>query len=302
MSSNNRLDTDIALQITKKIATYLTNFVPSPGASILGWMTAEDSAFGEKTSLDGVRHPEEQVTVSSEIEYNAKYARKYARRLDMPSVTDEIRIQEEYYAGDITNALGHVSDLGANFIEALNLLAFEGTLKPLMYGLSDAPGGTTGTRERPEIITAVTTAGAWDVPTNIVKDLSMMEQALDAEKFYGQKIVLAHPLFKPMLNLVMTNTATPAGQVSSVKGYPIIWNHHVDSDASITAADIYMVDSSKFAYTMTPLRIKSFFDNNTEDWVWRWQTRFVLRPKPLKNATEWLKGVVKCTVDMYTAA
>lgn len=300
MSSNNRLDTDIALRITKMIRTYLTNFVPSPGQSILGWMTAEDAGFGEKTSLDGIRHPQEEVTVSSEIEYNTKYARKYQRRLDMPSITDEIRIEEEYYAGDLTNAMGHISDLGANFVEALNLFSFEGTLKPLMYGLSDYPNGTSGTRERPEMVAPPTTAGAWDVPTNIVKDLSLLDQALVDKKFYGQKIALCHPLFRPMLNLVMTNTATPAGQVSSVGQYPVIYNHHIDSDATIAAADIYMVDASKFAYTMTPLRIKSFFDDNTEDWVWRWQTRFVLRPKPLYDGTEWLKGVTRCTVDMYT--
>lgn len=300
MSSNNRLDTDIALRITKIIRTYLTTFVPSPGESILGWMTAEDAPFGHKTSLDGIRHPQEEITVSSEIEYNSKYARKYARRLDMPSLTDEIRIQEEYYAGDITNAMGHVSDLGANFIEGLNLFAFEGTLKPLMYGLSDYPAGTAGTRERPEMVAPPSTGGAWDVPTNIVKDFAQMDQALTGKKFYGRKIVLANPLFKSMLNYVMTNTATPAGMVSSVGEYPVIWNHHVDSDATTAAADIYMVDASKFAYTMTPLRIKSFFDNNTEDWVWRWQTRFVLRPKPLYDGTEWLKGATYITVDMLT--
>ena len=301
MSSNNRLDTDIALQVTKSIATYLTNFVPSPAESILGWMTAEDAPFGFKTSLDGIRHPQEEVTVSSEIEYNTKYARRYRRRLDMPSVTDEIRIQEEDYAGDIVNAMGHVSDLGENFVEALNLFSFEGTLKPLMYGLSDFPDGTSGTRERPEMVEPPTTNGAWDVPTNITKDVAELKQALIAKKFYGQKIILAHPIFEPMLDLVMTNTATPAGMVPGIKGTPIIYNHHVDSDATIAAGDIYMVDASKFAYTMTPLRIKSFFDDNTEDWVWRWQTRFVLRPKPLYDETQWLKGVTYMTVDMYTA-
>ena len=300
MSSNNRLDTNIALQVTKSIATYLSNFVPSPGASILGWMTAEDASFGTKTSLDGIRHPEEQVTVSSEIEYNSKNARRYRRRLDMPSVTDEIRIVEEDYAGDVTNAMGHVSDLGSNFIEALNLLSFEGSLKPLMYGLNDYPSGTSGTRERPEMVAPPTTSGAWDVPTNVTKDVSLLKQALINKKFYGQKLLLAHPIFEPMLDLVVTNTATPVGMVPGVKGTPIIYNHFIDSDATITAADIYMVDATKFAYTMTPLRIKSFFDDNTEDWVWRWQTRFVLRPKPLYDGTEWLKGVTKCTVDMYT--
>ena len=300
MSSNNRLDTTIALQITKMIRTYLTTFVPSPGASILGWMTAEDASFGQKTSIDGIRHPDEDVTVSSEIEYNPKYARKYARRLDMPSVTDMIRIEEEYYAGDLTNAMGHVADLGANFIEALNLLSFEGSLVPLMYGISDYPSGTAGTRERPEMCAPPSTAGAWDVPTNIFKDIAAMEQALTNKKFYGQKVILAHPLFKSMLGLVVTNTATPAGTVSTIANYPVVWSHHVDSDATTAAADIYMVDSSKFAYTMTPLRIKSYFDDPTEDWVWRWQTRFVLRPKPLYDGTEWLKGATYCTVDMYT--
>ena len=137
MSTNYRLDTNIALQVTKILPTYLTTFVAYPGASILGWMKGEDASFGTKTSLDGIRHPEETINISSEVEYNDKYARKYARRMDMPSVTDSLRVEEEYYASDIVNAMGHVSDIGANFIEGLNLLAFEGSLKPLMYGLSD---------------------------------------------------------------------------------------------------------------------------------------------------------------------
>ena len=301
MSTNYRLDTNIALQITKILPTYLTNFAAYPGQSIISWMTAEDAAFGQKAVIDGIRHPEETVNVSSEIEYNDKYARKYAREMDMPSITDSIRIANEYYAGDIVNAMGHVSDIGQNFIEGINLLAFEGALKPLMYGISDYPNGTAGTRERPEMCAPVTTAGKWDVPTSIGKDFAQLEQTLLSKKFYGQKIVLANPIVKPMLNLVLTNTATPVGTVvQGAYGYPIIFSPWIDSDSAITAADIYMVDASAFAYTMTPISIRAFFDNNTEDWVWHYQSRFVLRPKPRHDGTEWLKGAVYTTVDLYT--
>jgi len=301
MSSNSRLDTTIALKITKILPTYLTNFVQYPGASILSFMQGEDANFGEKTTVDGIRHPEEEVTISSEIEYNFKYARKYARRMDMPSVSDAIMIDEEYYAGDLTNAMGHVQDIGLNFIDGVNLFAFEGSLKPLMYGISDYPNATAGTRERPELCAPVTAAGKWDVPNSIPSTLVDMEATLIDKKFYGQKLLLAHPIVKPYLSNVLSNTATPVGTwMTSVYGYPIIFSPWIDSDSTTSASDVYMVDASKFAYTMTPLRIKSYFEDATDQWVWKWQTRFVLRPKPLYDGTEWLKGAVYSTVDCTT--
>lgn len=301
MSSNNRLDTNLALKITKILPTYLTNFVASPESSILSFMKGEDANFGDKTSLDGIRHPEEQVTISSEIEYNFKDARRYARRLDMPSITDALSVKEEDYAGDVVNAMGHVQDLGENFVEALNLFAFEGSLKPLMYGLSDYPNATGGTRERAEQCAPVTASGKWDVPEKISSTLADMDMTLTSKKFYGRKIMLAHPLVKPMLRNILSYTATPVGEwMASTYGYPTIFSHHVDSDSTTSVSDVYMVDASKFSYTMTPVRIKSYFDNDTDDWRWKWQTRFVLRPKVLNDGTEWLKGVVKSTVDCTT--
>jgi len=302
MSSNSRLDTAIALRITKILPTYLTNFVTYPGASIISFMTGLDANFGDKTSLDGIRHPEEEVLVSSEIEYQYKYARKHARRMDMPSLTQAIMIDEEYYAGDLVNAMGHIQDLGQNFIEGINRFAFEGSLKPLMYGIEDILGGTAGTRERPEQVAAVTAAGKWDVATSIPATLNDMQSALIDKKFYGPPLVLAHPLVKPMLSQVLTNTAVAVGVwMQSAFGFPIIFSPWIDNDSTVSASDVYMVDSSKFAYTMTPLRIKSYFDDHTDQWVWKWQTRFVLRPSPLLDTVpatdEWLKGVVKSTVD-----
>ena len=302
MSSNSRLDTTIALKITKILPTYLTNFVAYPGKSILSFMQGFDANFGDKTTIDGIRHPEEEVLVSSEIEYNMKYARKYARRLDMPSITDAIMIDEEYYAGDLTNALGHVSDIGQNFIEAINLLAMGGSLVPLMYGIEDYPTGTDGTRERPEQCAPVTAAGPWDVAANVPSTLAEMESVLVGKKFYGPKLLLANPLIKPFLSQVFAYTATPMGSwLTSAYGYPIIFSPHVDPSGTINATMLYMVDTSKFAYTMTPLRIKSYFSDETDQWVWKWQTRFVLRQSPLYDSKpEWLKGVVQCDIDLNT--
>lgn len=301
MSTNYRLDTNIALQITKILPTYLSNFVQYPGASIISFMKGQDASFGEKTSLDGIRHPEEEITISSEIEYNYKYARKYARRLDMPSITDAILIDEEYYAGDVVNAMGHVSDLGTNFIEGLNLFAMDGSLQPLMYGLSDYPSGTGGTRERPEMCAPVTPLGPWDVASNIPPTLADMEQVLTLKKFYGPKILIAHPIIKPYLGLILTNTATPVGTwMQSAYGYPIIFSPWADITTTDSSTFVYMVDVSKFSYTMTPIRIKTYFDNNTDDWVWKWQTRMVIRPSPLNDGSEWLKGIVRTDIDVTT--
>lgn len=44
-----------------------------------------------------------------------------------------------------------------------------------MYGISDYPNGTAGTRERPEMCAPITAAGKWDVATSIPATLIDMD-------------------------------------------------------------------------------------------------------------------------------
>ena len=148
------------------------------------------------------------------------------------------------------------------------------------------------------MIGAVTTAGAWTTPANMYEDFASLDAALVDKNFHGERVLLAPTRVRPYLNTVMTSTTTPYSYwISTIGGYPVIYSEWVDADASKDAYDIYMVDRNSFDLFSTPMTVRGFFDNNTEDFVWHWKTRAYLLARPLNDGTDWLKGIVKCTVD-----
>ena len=298
MASIAQWDQDWMDQFKTIFPTNFTNLQVHPGNPI-SWINRQPISFGDKQAQRALRNPDQRVQIAKEVEYKDKYAARLTQKADMPAIFDSLRIDEEYYAGDVVNAVGHVSDLFVNFQDSLAQYAYVGTASnPLAYGLLDAPGGTAGTVVRPEQVTAVTTAGAWTTSTNTRADIAKMEAALIDKNFHGEKLLLAPSRVKPYLSYVVTNTATPIGYwVSSIGGYPIVYSEWVDADATEDAFDIYMVDRNSFDLFTTPLTVRGFFDNNTEDFVWHWKTRAYLLARPKYDGTEWLKGQVKCVVD-----
>ena len=298
MSLIRQWDTDWFDQFKKIIATNLTTLNIYPGEP-LWWLERRDVAFGEKQIQPQVRRPDQRVHVSRDVEYYDKYADRIVQVADMPSITDSLRIDEEYYAGDVVNAVGHVSDLFENFKDGLAQFIYVGTASnPLAYGLLDYPNGTAGTLVRPEQVAPVTTAGAWTTPGNMMSDIAKMEAGLIDKNFHGEKLLLAPSRLRPYLSSVLTSTTTPYSYwISSIGGYPIVFSEWVDADATEDAFDIYMVDRNSFDLFSTPMSVRGFFDNNTEDFVWHWKTRAYLLARPKHDGTEWLKGQVKCTVD-----
>jgi len=291
-------DTDWMDQFKTIFPTNFTNLQIHPGDPI-GWINKVSIPFGNKQAQRALRNPDQQVQIGKDVEYVDKYAQRLTQTADMPALSDSLRIDEEYYAGDVVNAVGHVSDLFTNFGDALAQFTYVGTsIDPLAYGLLDYPNGTAGTVVRPEQCAPVTTAGAWTTPNNTIADIAKMEARLVDKNFHGEKLLLAPTRLKPYLGIVMTSTSTPISYwVSSIGGYPIVFSEWVDADATEDAFDIYMVDRNGFDLFTTPMSVRGFFDNNTEDFVWHWKTRAYLLAKPKHDGTEWLKGQVKCTVD-----
>ncbi len=291
-------DTDWMDQFKTIFPTNLTNLQMHPGDPI-GWITKQPIAFGNKQAQSALRDPDQRIQIAKEVEYKDKYAQRLPRVVDMPALFDSLRIDEEYYAGDVVNAVGHVSDLFENFNDGLARFVYEGTANvPLAYGLLDFPNGTTGTLTRPEMLEPVVTAGAWTTPANTQADLAKMDAALVDKNFHGERLLLFPTRVRPYLNLMLTNTAVPVSfAISQVGGYPIIFSEWVDNNATEDAFDIYMVDRKMFDLYQTPLSVRGFFDNNTEDFVWHWKTRAYMLPRALNDGTEWLKGQVKCVVD-----
>ena len=288
-------DTDWMDQFKSLFPTNLTNLQVYPGDSI-GWINKINLPFGNKQVMRGLRNPDQGVQIGKEVTYIDKYADRRVQVVDMPAIWDSLRIKEEYYAGDVVNALGHVADLFTNFQDGLANFVYTGeAAEPTAYGILDAGPGT-GLIDRPQEVAAAATAGKWDIITNMFLDIAMMDAKLTERGFNGPKRLIAPPVLKPFLNTVLTSTATPYKTwFSSIGGYPITFTPHIDPNATTVALAIYMIDESAFDLYMTPLTVRGFFDNNTEDFVWHWKTRAYLLPRPLYwsgTTPMWHKGSV----------
>ena len=294
-------DTDWMDQFKTIMPTNLTNLQVYPGDAI-AWINKINVAFGNKQAQRAIRNPDQNVQIGKEVTYIDKYADRRVQVVDMPALWDSLRIKEEYYAGDVVNAVGHVADLFINFNDALANFVYTGSAaEPTAYGILDA-GPSPGLIDRPEECTAVTSAGPWDVQANIFLDIAAMDTGLSAKGFNGPKRLISPPLLKPWVNSVLTSTTTPYKTwFSSIGGYPITFTPHIDPNATTGALALYMVDESAYDLFMTPLKVRGFFDNNTEDFVWHWKTRAYLLPRPLHDGTEWKKGQIQiAALDLET--
>ena len=283
--------------------TTFTNLQIEPGNPI-DWINVWDMAFGQRQAQRKVRTPNQDVQIGKNVKYLDKRATRVPQVADMPALWDSIRIDEEDYAGDVVNALGHVADLFENFREGIVNFTYNGSAAdPLAYGLMDAGAGTGNTTvTRPDKCTDITPSGNWDVQKNVFIDIGSAEAELESKGFFGPKRLIMPRLFKPLMNSLLTSTVTPYRTwVESIGGYPITWTKHIDPNASITLADVYMVDESGFDLFMNPLKVRGFFENNTEDFVWHWKTRAYLLARPKNDGTDWFKGTCKINqIDWLT--
>jgi len=296
-------DTDHMDQFKTIFPTSFTNLQIYPGNPI-DWVNVWDLPFGQRQAQRNIRTPDQDIQIGKNVKYLDKRATRVPQVADMPAIWDSIDIDEEDYAGDVVNALGHVSDLFENFQNGIVNFVYNGsTIDPLAYGLMDA-GPTTGltTAARPDKCTDITTAGAWDVQANMFIDIGAADSGLVAKGFYGPKRLIAPPIMKPFLSSLLTSTATPYRTwVESIAGYPITFTPLIDPDASTALADVYMVDESGFDLFMNPLKVRGFFDNNTEDFKWHWKTRAYLLARPKHDGTDWKKATCKIAqVDQKT--
>jgi hypothetical protein len=303
MASIKQWDTDYQDQFKTIFPTTLTNLQIYPGSPI-GWINKPGLPFGQKQTQRSVRTPDQDIQIAKNVQYLDKKATRVVQKADMPALFDSIRIDEEDYAGDVVNALGHVADLFENFQDGMANYTYTGTAKdPLAYGLLDAGAGTGSTTvERPDKCADITTAGKWDVPAKMFEDIGQAENGLEAKGFYGPKRLLMPSIVRPLLAFVLTSTATPYRDwIYNIAGYPITFSKLVDPDAAITAFDVIMVDENAFDLYTTPLKIRGFFDNNTEDFVWHWKTRAYLLARPKNDGTDYLKATCKIAqVDWNT--
>lgn len=295
MASIRQWDTDHMDQFKTIFPTTFTNLQIYPGNPI-DWVNIWDMPFGNRQAQRNIRTPDQDIQIAKNVEYKDKKATRVPQVADMPALFDSIRIDEEDYAGDVVNALGHVADLFENFNNGIVNFTFNGSVSdPLAYGLMDAGAGTGSTTAvRPDKTVDITPAGKWDVQKNMFIDIGSAENRLEAAGFYGAKRLIAPTLLRPLLNSVLTSTATPYKTwIQNIGGYPTTFTPLIDPDASTALADVYMVDETAFDLFMNPIKVRGFFENNTEDFVWHWKTRAYLLPRVKNDGTDWFKATCK---------
>lgn len=287
-------------QFKKILPTQWTmlNIYPS---NPISWCKIIDEPFGNKVLQRGIRKPDQAVQVNMVKQYIDKYAAREIQTIDMPALTDALSIEEEYYAGDSPNALGHVSDIAQNFFDALGQFAVTGTASdPISYGLIDTgPGTGSTTINRPDPCDqagSLSTTGAWTTYNKMAMDLSLLDNELTSEGFHGRRLISTHPICRPWFrNLLANYTAT---EYSSVLNYPTVFSEYYDSDATKDAVDVYMFDADAHNIATTPLKARAFFNNDTESFVWHWFVRAVYAADPRHNGTDYIRGAVKLAIDL----
>jgi hypothetical protein len=298
--SERQWDKDWFDQFKSWVPAQLTTLVVDAGQP-LWWCQRRDEPYGKKQTQINIRNPQQGVKVSKNVEYDEKYAKRLTAVKDLPSVTDALDIDEEDYAGDPVNASGHVGDLAESFIDGLSNYYIVGTSQPLSYGLLDAGAGTGSTTVvRPDVPTAISTAGDVEASSDFLVNLSAMEGSLNKNGFRGPKVICTHPIMKPFIkNLVLSNTATSYRGYLNGHEYAFDYSTYYDIDATTDACDVYMLDANAFLICQTPIIFKGFKDENLELYRYRWKTRGAIFSKPKHDGTDYKKGIIKCTMDIY---
>lgn len=302
MASLKQWDTDWFDRFKRIYATNISMLSLYP-QDALGWIRIADEPYGIKQVERPVRNPDQNVQIAKDEEFSKpKYAASEVIKLDMPFIGDELRIKEEYYAGDTANALGHVADLSDNYKRAIMKFAWEGsTTDPYMLGIVGNIASGSTTIESPghvDAASAITSAGAWDVYEQMTKDLSVMEESLESKGFFGQKALLVPSLVKNYIKRYVVEY-TAIGY-PAVMGIPIFVNPYIDTGATNAAAAVYMVDTEAFELHITPMKARAFWSDEQETFVWRWKCRMVPVAIPRYDGTNYVKGILGFDVDMIT--
>ncbi len=295
-------DEDWQDRFKKIYATNLTTLSLYP-TDPTEWATIIDVPYGIDQIERPLRRPDQRIHLSKEEEYpEPKYAASEVIKLDMVNASDELHVKEAYYAGDTANALGHVSDLNKNYKQGISVAALDGSdVDPILYGLLEDTASTSTAINQPghvDTASALSTSGAWDVYENMVTDLAEMDNALEAQGFFGTKALLLPGIARSFINhYVVDNTAVPYVQLL---GYRVYYSHQYDTTATTAAMNVKMIQPDKFEIHMNPLKIRSFWSDLQETFVWRWKTKMVGVGVPMKNSIDWVKAIIGFDVDLKT--
>ena len=290
MVSNNDFDTSYAKTVSQMMATSLSTY-SSAGHAILENINIIPYVYGKEHITRPVANPYDDVIIDRRFNAPEQQAEKLVQEIDFACVSKRIMIDSVDYAGDPANAQKVVSDGLSIVKDGLEKFFIEGTSTRIVnYGLHD--NTITGIINRPDVAGLVTSALKWDTITGMQDEVGDCLGQLIADKFNGPYLMMAPTICIPLFAQVMTSTAVPVSTwVSQALGLPVIFSPFVDSDALVTAFDVYIIDTSKVHMGMTDLKIDQYYDNKGHAYFWDFEVFTSALFDPLNNGTEIVKGV-----------
>ena len=225
MPDNNLFTTSYADTLTKVFVTQVSTFSESP-STILGNISKYTVDYGDTHIKVPVSDPYVDAKIQVKWNVERRDTPKIVVDLDLASIGNSIYADRIDYFGDPQNVQQHVGNQGLVFNYGVEKMFIEGFNAGgiRVYGVADHPNATAGTKNRPEMAGAVTSAGSWSGAENIEADLIGAEDELIADKFYGRHALLAPLNLRPILTKPIQYTDTPINKwVQQDFGLPILY-------------------------------------------------------------------------------
>lgn len=291
MVSEYDMDTTWSTLVTDYIKKQLSTY-SAPSDSILANISQIPVKYGAKTTQRTIQDPDTIVHVSREFQPHRAPKVTEPQNLDLANLSDSFVVPRADFANDPEGVRIHVRDTGNNFRNGIEKLLIEGsTVNVVTRGIADAPGGSTGTINRPDT-QVISTTGDWNITANMRADFISAITALIAKRFYGPYLVLAPTIVKPMLSEVLTNTSVPMEQwVKSGIGLNIAYSPFVHEAATKDVFNIYVIDTSKVHLGISSVMMDAYYVSKDHAYYWDWEVYCVPMFDPLYDGTEYLKGV-----------
>ena len=295
MVSNADFDTDLALLSTRIFETQLSDY-SSVENNILQVIGKEQVPYGIDHFKRPINRPDRKMTVDRFFNPKEDKIEIEFQNLDIPCLSKRLVVPKETMANKARGVSKHLKDYSEIVKDNVEDLLFNGVEdKVVSYGIKDIPGATAGTKDRPERLPNITTAGDWNTTANVRTDLINAIIEFESAKFFGPKVIFAPNICKPMLTELIANTKAPIREwVKSTFGVQVAYSPFVDIGCDKDSFDIYIIDLSRVFLGLSDLHIDVYYENKDHAYYWDYEIWASALFDPLFNQTndEWEKGVV----------
>ncbi len=268
--------------------------------------TIETVPYGQKSYKRAYLLPDENIQSGAKFERQEKKAEAEFSNIDMRCFYDSHAVERSDFAGNPTLFNRFANDKAVNFRQGLNTALWTASFtNPIVHGIT---GSGAGTLADPYWCASVTTSGTsapWYTVANVRSCLITAEANLIRRGFYPPFDLVAPPITAPMFTELISSTPIPISQwINSTNGVNVIFDQNVDSDATVSAFDCYMIARHAVVPCMSELVYDNFYNQDQH----KYKTDFELYMSVAYNvtrvsgSTNIMKGVVLLTQAAFISS